>query len=39
MNEHPNRDLIGHGPRPPHPEWPNDFRVAVNFALRITHLQ
>lgn len=39
MNEHPNRDLIGYRSRPPHKKWPNDARLAVDFALRITHLQ
>jgi len=31
-SEYP-RDLIGYGPTPPHPHWPNDARVAVSFVL------
>lgn len=27
------RDLRGYGRRPPHPRWPNDARVAVQFVL------
>ncbi len=27
------RDLIGYGANPPHPRWPGDARVAVNFVL------
>jgi len=27
------RDLRGHGPQPPHPHWPGDARVAVQFVL------
>ena len=27
------RDLIGYGPNPPHPHWPNDARIAVQFVL------
>lgn len=33
MNEYPNRDLVGYGSMPPHPEWPGDARLAVNFVL------
>ncbi len=29
------RDLIGYGPRPPHPHWPGDARIAVQFVLNI----
>jgi putative urate catabolism protein len=29
------RDLIGYGPRPPHPRWPGDAQVAVQFVLNI----
>lgn len=32
MNRYP-RDLRGHGPNPPHPHWPDDARVAVQFVL------
>ena len=27
------RDLIGHGENPPHPQWPGQARVAVQFVL------
>ena len=27
------RDLIGYGPNPPHPRWPNNARIAVQFVL------
>ena len=27
------RDLIGYGPRPLHPRWPNDARIAVSLVL------
>jgi len=27
------RDLIGYGPTPPDPKWPNGARVAVNFVM------
>ncbi len=27
------RDLKGYGPTPPHPQWPNQARVAVQFVL------
>lgn len=29
------RDLIGYGRRPPHPRWPGEARVAVQFVLNI----
>src|ERR1700739_959658 len=29
------RDLIGYGENPPHPEWPGGARVAVNFNLNV----
>lgn len=29
------RDLIGYGQHPPHPRWPGDARVAVQFVLNI----
>ncbi len=32
-NEPYPRDLIGYGPRPPHPRWPNDARIAVSVVL------
>jgi peptidoglycan/xylan/chitin deacetylase (PgdA/CDA1 family) len=28
-----NRDLVGYAGRPPHPRWPGDARLAVNFVL------
>jgi len=27
------RDLIGYGGAPPHPKWPGDARIAVNFVM------
>ncbi|RDV27534.1 allantoinase PuuE [Alteromonas aestuariivivens] len=27
------RDLVGYGAQPPHPKWPNDARIAVQFVL------
>jgi allantoinase len=27
------RDLVGHGRQPPHPQWPNGARIAVQFVL------
>ena len=27
------RDLIGYGPRPPHPQWPGQARIALQFVL------
>ncbi|MFO1349767.1 MAG: allantoinase PuuE [Gammaproteobacteria bacterium] len=27
------RDLIGYGAQPPHPRWPNDARIAVQFVI------
>ena len=29
----PPRDLIGYADTPPHPRWPNDARIAVNFVI------
>ena len=29
----PERDLIGYGPNPPDPAWPNGARLALNFVL------
>lgn len=31
----PARDFIGYGARPPHPRWPGNAHIAVNFALNI----
>ncbi len=33
MNQAYQRDLIGYGVNPPHPQWPNDARIAVQFVL------
>ncbi len=27
------RDMRGHGARPPHPQWPGDARIAVQFVI------
>ena len=27
------RDLVGYGPNPPHPRWPGNARIAVQFVL------
>jgi allantoinase len=32
MNDYP-RDLVGYGRNPPHPRWPGNARVAVQFVL------
>ena len=31
----PMRDLVGYGGYPPHPQWPGEARVAVQFVLNI----
>jgi putative urate catabolism protein len=31
----PARDLIGYAGRPPHPRWPGDARVALQFVLNV----
>src|SRR5260370_33233465 len=33
MHNHLDRNLIGYGPNPPDPQWPNDARIAVSFVL------
>jgi len=33
MTAHYPRDLIGYGANPPHPRWPDDARIAVQFVL------
>jgi putative urate catabolism protein len=35
MNHHDNypRDMIGYGRKPPHPQWPGQARVALQFVL------
>ncbi len=32
MSAYP-RDLVGYGARPPHPRWPGDARIAVQFVI------
>ena len=27
------RDLVGYGGNPPHPHWPGEARIAVNFVM------
>jgi allantoinase len=27
------RDMVGYGPRPPHPQWPGGARIALQFVL------
>ena len=29
------RDLVGYGRRPPHPQWPNGARIALQFVLNV----
>lgn len=31
-DNHP-RDFIGYGPTPPHPRWPGEARIALNFVI------
>jgi peptidoglycan/xylan/chitin deacetylase (PgdA/CDA1 family) len=31
----PTRDFVGYGRHPPHPRWPGDARIAVNFNLNV----
>jgi peptidoglycan/xylan/chitin deacetylase (PgdA/CDA1 family) len=33
MINHLERDFIGYGPNPPHPNWPKGARIALNFVL------
>jgi allantoinase len=33
MTKRYDRDLIGYGPHPPDPKWPNGARLAVNFVI------
>ncbi len=33
MAETNDRDLIGYGPQPPHPDWPRGARLALNFVI------
>jgi len=27
------RDMVGYGGNPPHPRWPGEARIAVNFVI------
>ena len=27
------RDLVGYGGTPPHPHWPGEARIAINFVM------
>ena len=29
------RDLIGYGAKPPHPQWPNKTKLALQFVLNV----
>ena len=33
MSWQPTRDLVGYGPNPPDPKWPDGARVAINFVM------
>ena len=33
MSEHYPRDMVGYASTPPHPRWPNDAQVAVQFVI------
>ena len=33
LAENQQRDFIGYGRRPPHPRWPGDARLALNFVV------
>ena len=33
FNPHDPREMVGYGPNPPHPQWPNNARIAVSFVL------
>jgi allantoinase len=35
MAEEHVRDLIGYGPNPPDPKWPNGARIALNFVINV----
>ena len=35
MGEPINRDFVGYGETPPHAEWPNAARIALNFVLNV----
>ena len=33
MSQEYDRNLVGYGEHPPHPQWPDDARIAVSFVL------
>ncbi|HEY4164871.1 MAG TPA: hypothetical protein VGM59_17515, partial [Dongiaceae bacterium] len=33
MGEDSQRDLLGYGAEPPHPHWPGNARIALNFVV------
>jgi putative urate catabolism protein len=33
MGENSQRDLVGYGAEPPHPHWPGNARIALNFVV------
>ena len=33
MAEAYRRDFVGYGANPPHPKWPGDARIAVQFVV------
>ena len=33
LNHSCRRDLLGYGPEPPDPQWPNQAKVAVQFDI------
>jgi allantoinase len=33
LHEDMQRDFAGYGPLPPHPRWPGEARIAVNFVI------
>ncbi len=33
MNDHLTRDFVGYGANPPHAQWPNNARLALNFCI------
>lgn len=35
VDQGPDRDFVGYGRNAPHPRWPGDARIAINFALNI----
>jgi allantoinase len=35
MTQNGERDLVGYGRNPPHPQWPGGARLAINFVLNL----